>query len=120
MNPYDDHYRPSSADRFRPTKDPLPLSRALSELITLRGLARENADTQMAGIWKEVAGEKIAKNTRVNGIKRGILHIYVAHSALLNELVSFHKMALLDAIQKDHSQLKIRDIKFRLKADIVK
>lgn len=100
------------------THEPKQLSQALSELIALRGLARVRGESQLAGVWKEIAGGAIAANTRVLGIKRGVLQVGVSNAPLLSELASFHKGSLLEVLTKKHADLKIRDLKFLLKGDI--
>lgn len=94
--------------------DPQPLSRALSELISLKGFARVRGENQLAAVWSEVAGPKIARQTRVLGIRRGVLQVAVTNAPLLSELASFHKPSLLRTLRKDHADLNIRDLKFRL------
>lgn len=98
--------------------DPQPLSRAISELIAVRGLAHVRGDRQIASVWEQVAGPAIARRTKVLGVSRGVLSVGVASSALLNELVSFHKTSLLAALQNEHANLRIRDLRFRLKSDV--
>lgn len=97
--------------------EPQHLSKALAELIALRGLARVRGDEQLKSIWKEIAGERIGSHTRVLNVRRGVLEIAVNNAALLNELVAFHKLSLLSALKRQHGELKIRDLKFRLKGD---
>lgn len=99
---------------------PQHLSKALSQLIALRGLAGVRGESQLATVWKEVAGEKIAAGTRVLGINRGVLQVAVGNSPLLSELAAFHKGALLAALQERHADLKIRDLKFKLKGDLAR
>lgn len=96
---------------------PRPIGEAISELIRSRGLARRNSDRQLAEIWSEVAGDRIASATRIEGLKRGVLHVAVANAAMLNELVSFHRHNLLKSLKAQDEKLKVRDIKFRLRAD---
>ena len=97
---------------------PQHLSQAISELIALRGLARSRGDAQLAEIWKQVAGDKLAEQTRVLGIKRGVLQVAVANAPLLSELSSFHKFSLLETLQSRHAGLKLRDLKFHLNGDL--
>ena len=97
---------------------PQHLSQALSELIALKGLARVRGVAQLERIWNELAGTKIAGNTKVLGIKRGILQIGVTNAALLEEIVSFHKTSLLQSLRERHSDLRIRDLKFTLKSKL--
>lgn len=101
-------------------REPQALGDVLSQLFALRGYGRVRGDRQLHDIWKSVAGEMIAGQTRVSGIKNGILQIGVASSALMSELASFHKFSLLERLQSDHSQLKVRDIKFKLRGDLGK
>ena len=99
--------------------DPRHLSGALSELIALKGLARVRGDTQLAAVWKEVAGSEIASGTHVCGIRRGVLHIDVGNAALMAELAGFHKQSLLARLRTQHADLRIRDLKFRLRGHSV-
>lgn len=98
--------------------EPVHLSKALSELISVRGLARVRGDEQLREIWNRMAGESISAQTKVMGIRNGILQIGVANSAMLGELVSYHRHALLRCLQQDHAYLRIRELKFRLKGNL--
>ncbi|MHC4876386.1 MAG: DciA family protein [Planctomycetota bacterium] len=101
--------------------EPQPLSAAISELIARRGFARMQGNTQLAAIWKQVVGdERMAERTKVLGLKRGVLEIGVSNSALLNELVSFQKMVLLERLKSEHPEQNIKDIRFRLRSDLSK
>jgi len=95
--------------------DPVPLSQALSEYIARRGLARTQAPSQMAAIWSKVAGERLARDTKVIGLRRGVLEISVSSSALLSELAAFHQMDLLKKFRVEYPQQEIRDLRFRLR-----
>ena len=97
---------------------PLHVSRALSELVALRGLARVQSGSQLEAAWNHTAGAEIASATRVQGIRRGVMQVAVGNAPLLGELASFHKSTLLEAFRKDHPHLKVRDLKFVLKGDI--
>ena len=98
------------------SREPEKLSKTLSQLITLRGWARVGADQQLIDNWKQVAGEQVARNTRVIELKRGTLHIAVFTSPLLSELVSFHQKRLLKQMQSEHPHLKIKTLKFKLQS----
>ncbi len=97
---------------------PQPLAAALSELISLRGWARVNGSEQLADAWKAVAGEKTAQQTRVQKLNRGVLHVAVTNAPLLSELVSFYRSDLLEQLQADYPELKIRELKFRLQGGL--
>lgn len=102
----------------QPRREPHALGDVLSQLFALRGYGRVRGDRQLHDIWREVAGEMIARQTRVSGVKNGVLQVGVANSALLSELASFHKFSLLERLQADHPQLRLRDIKFKLRGDL--
>jgi predicted nucleic acid-binding Zn ribbon protein len=98
--------------------DPTPLSVVISELIARKGLARVQGNAQLAGIWKAVAGDRISSRTKVLGLKRGALEVAVDNSALLNELSSFHKPALLQQLHKEYAEHRISEIRFKLRTDM--
>lgn len=100
--------------------DPRHLSKALSDLIALKGLVRVRGEGQLASIWSGVAGPEISRQTKVLGINRGVLRIGVSNAPLLSELVSFRKTSLLKVFQEEHADLKIRDLKFRLKGTLLR
>ena len=98
--------------------NPMHLSRAVSELIALKGLARVQGEAQLETIWRDLAGPKFAGRTKVLGIRRGVLQIGVGSAPLLSELVSFHQRALLRCLHERHPHLGIRDLRFRLRSEI--
>jgi hypothetical protein len=100
--------------------EPQPLAKALSELVALRGLARVRAGAQLALVWQDVAGPAFAGRTRVLGIRRGVLHVGVAHAPLLGELASFHKTDFVERLKQQHADLRIRDIRFFLRGDLAR
>ena len=81
--------------------DPQPLSRAVSELIAMKGLARVRGSDHLHSAWKEIAGERIAGMTKVQGIRNGVLTVGVSNSGMLNELAGFHKQSLLEHFMRD-------------------
>jgi predicted nucleic acid-binding Zn ribbon protein len=94
--------------------DPRSLADSLSELVALRGLARAGGDRQLTEIWNSVVGAEIAARTRVIGIKRSVLQVGVDNAPLLSELAAFHQADYLKTLQHQHSDLKLRNIKFVL------
>ncbi|MFH1302920.1 MAG: DUF721 domain-containing protein [Planctomycetota bacterium] len=94
----------------------VPISQALSELIALKGLGRVRGDQRLKEAWEQAAGEKIAAQTTVQGIKNRIVQVGVENSALLNELNSFHKGSLLQKLQNEYGKQDVRDLRFRLKS----
>jgi len=99
-------------------REPHALGDVLSQLFALRGYGRPRGDRQLQEIWRETAGDVIARQTRVSGVKNGVLQVGVGSSALLSELAAFHKYSLLERLQREQPNLKLRDIKFRLRGDL--
>ena len=113
-----DAYRDLRTFNAEKSAEPQHLGKVLSELIALKGLARVHGSEQLQQAWKTVAGDEIGQRSRVLELTRGVLQIGVGSSALLNELVGFHKQTLLEQLQAQFAHLKIREIKFRLKTEL--
>ncbi len=96
------------------SRDPQPLSAALSELIALRGFARVRSDDELRSAWKSIAGDDVARQTRPLQILRGTLTVAVENAPLLNELVSFQSHDLLTRMKQQFPHLKVKSLKFRL------
>ncbi len=101
-------------------RDRLHISKALAELIALRGFARPQADAQLQAAWDQAAGAEIASHTRVGELSRGTLQIHVANPALLAELNGFHKTAILKKLQQSRPELRVKSLKFRLQTNLKK
>ncbi|MEX1231807.1 MAG: DUF721 domain-containing protein [Planctomycetaceae bacterium] len=95
-------------------------SHALSQLIVMKGLARVRSESQVHDIWNRICDQEYAAQTRATGIKNGVLHVGVSNSALLSELVAFHREELLQKINQQAPQLKIKEIKFKVKGDLLR
>jgi hypothetical protein len=98
----------------------LHISRALAELIALRGFAKPQGDAQLQAAWDQAAGSEIAPHTRVGELSRGTLQIQVANAALLAELNGFHKTAILKSLQQTRPELRVKSLKFRLQTNLKK
>ena len=103
--------RRGSGERSR---GPKPLSDILGDLFAARGLARVQATGALEAAWAEAVGEIGRRHTRVEGLRRGILSVTVAHPTLLEELASFQKPSLLAALRLSLVGTPILDIRFRV------
>lgn len=92
---------------------PQPIGEILSELVSRRGYARVQVTDQYTSVWREVAGEFLAGQTRVGGLKRGVLEITVAHSSLMQEL-TFQKTQLQQELTKRLPDERITGLRFRV------
>lgn len=100
--------------------EPQQLGKVLVELIKLKGIGRVKGNQQLLQAWQSVAGEEVARSSWVMGLYRGVLQIAVSNNGVLSEINSFHKQTLLENLQQQHPQLKIKELKFRLKTAVRK
>ena len=95
-------------------KGPENLSDILKRLLSQPKFKQKNKVQQLRKIWIEAVGEELSRYTRVSSFQNGILRIEVENSSILQELSTFQKPELLEAIQKVSSD--ILDLKFILGA----
>lgn len=107
---------PEPDDLPRPDREAQKLSDLLSRVIAMRGIGRVRAGRQMSEIWKSVTIPEVAAGSRPTTLRNGVLQILVSSSALLGELVSYHKSAILAQLRAEHPELKVRDLKFKLQS----
>jgi predicted nucleic acid-binding Zn ribbon protein len=93
---------------------PKPVADILSELFAARGFSRLRALKELEDVWNEAVGEPGCRQTKIGEVRRGILNVTVAHSALLEELRAFQKPTLLAILRENVSGATIHDIRFRL------
>jgi predicted nucleic acid-binding Zn ribbon protein len=94
-------------------KGPELVGEVISRLFTARGWGRVSERQRLEQAWAAACGEELARLTRVNGIRRGVLDIDVANPMLLHELAGFHKRRLLEALKKEMPGMPMKDIRFR-------
>jgi hypothetical protein len=82
------------------TRGPKPVADILGDLFAARGLARIRAVGELESAWADAVGEPGRGQTRVDGLRRGVLSVTVAHPTLLAELASFQKPTLLAALRR--------------------
>ena len=93
---------------------PRPLSDILGELFATRGYGRLRALKELEDAWNAAVGEPGCRQTRLGEVRRGVLNVTVAHPALLEELSTFQKPALLAALRQNAPGTVIHDIRFRV------
>jgi len=92
-------------------RGPQHVGELVSELLARRGVGRRLATADRLAAWSEAVGAEFAEMTRPGAVRRGVLEVTVAHSALVQEL-TFQKRELLQRIQKCWGE--IRDLRFRV------
>lgn len=94
-------------------KGPENIADILGRLFTSRGWGRKNDRLRLEGAWADAAGPDVLKDTRVAGLKRGVLEVEVRGAVLLQELAQFHKRGLIARLRKALAGVTLTDIKFR-------
>ncbi len=94
-------------------RGPEKIGDVLGRLFTSRGWGRKNDRLRLESAWADVAGEELLKNTRVLGVKRGVMEVEVRNAVLMSELTQFHKRGLLTKLRKAMPGVTLTDIKFR-------
>jgi predicted nucleic acid-binding Zn ribbon protein len=108
----DDIERARGEQRYKPRARPKKIGDVVSQLLARRGYAQQAASTELADTWKRAVGEAVAGQTRVGAVRRGILEIVVANSAVSQEL-TFRKAQLLAELASRLPEHKITSIRFR-------
>lgn len=90
-------------------------SSSVRELVSLvlrqHGIGGDPALRRAVAAWREAAGHDFCQQTRVTGLKKGVLSVEVQSAALLQELSVYRKRELLLALRK--AEPGISDVKFR-------
>jgi predicted nucleic acid-binding Zn ribbon protein len=94
-------------------KGPENLSDVLGRLFTSRGWGRKTERSRLELAWAEVVGVELQPQTRVLGLRRGVLEIEVRNAVLIQELANFQKRKLLEGLRKLLTGMTISDLKFR-------
>jgi predicted nucleic acid-binding Zn ribbon protein len=95
-------------------RGPKPLSEILGNLFAARGYGRIQASNELERAWNAAVGDPGCRETKLGAVRRGVLNVTVAHPALLEELSTFQKPALLAALRREAPGTPIQDIRFRV------
>ena len=87
---------------------------ALQTYLKTSGIEFLLKNQKVCEAWQKVVGSEIAPQTQVVSFNGGTLTIEVASSGLLAELNNFHLHALVEAVQREMKNKKVRRIKLRL------
>lgn len=98
----------------RRPRGPKPLTDILGSLLAARGYGRLRALGDLEAAWEAAVGEPTNRQTRLGGIRRGVLDVTVSHPALLEELAAFRKPEILAALRRAAPDARILDIRFRI------
>lgn len=99
--------------------DVVPVGRALSDWVLESGLLGRSARTELEEAWRSAAGESVASQTRLIGLRREELWVEVSSAPLRAELEGFRKADLLVALQRTYARRHIGDIRFRVSGSVL-
>src|SRR5688572_2098434 len=91
------------------------LGEVLSRLFTARGWGRRQGRLHLERAWADAVAAcgLAAGQTRVAGLRRGVLEVVVANAVLLQELAHFHKRRLLEGLRARLPGTTLTDLRFR-------
>jgi predicted nucleic acid-binding Zn ribbon protein len=97
---------------FEP-KGPEAIGEILSRVFTARGWGRKQDRLRLERAWAEAVGPEFAPQTRLNGLRRGVLEVEVTGAVLMQELAHYHKRKLLERLRERLPGTTLTDLRFR-------
>ncbi|MCH2181618.1 MAG: DUF721 domain-containing protein [Mariniblastus sp.] len=88
-------------------------SGVMGQVMAHRGIAQQQATSELSETWSQIVGVSFAGHTRLGSLKRGVLEIHVANS-MISQQLSFKKQKILQQLQEQLPNNKIRDMRFRI------
>ncbi|MFM7137998.1 MAG: DUF721 domain-containing protein [Planctomycetota bacterium] len=85
----------------------------MSRLFARTGYDREQASESLTAAWTAAVPEALVAHCRPGRVRRGVLEVFVSHSAISQEF-SFHKAAVLERLKAALPAAAITDIRCRL------
>jgi hypothetical protein len=94
----------------------MSIGRVMSRLMARTGYDREQTSGGLAAAWQQAAPGPLRGASQPGLVRRGVLEVFVSHSALVQEL-GFHKRDVLAKLAEILPAEGITDIRCRLMAD---
>ena len=89
------------------------IDQVVSQLMSQRGYGQTLVNEQLRETWSEVVGETLARQSRPGQIRQQVLDVFVANSAVNQEL-TFRRRELLKQLAQALPQYSITDLRFRI------
>lgn len=99
----------------RPATGPVAIGRLVSRLMARSGYDREQGSAALATAWETAAPASLRGASRAGLVRRGVLEVFVSHSAHVQEL-GFQKRDVVARLQALVPDAGITDIRCRLAA----
>lgn len=96
--------------------EPRKLGNVLSRLMARAGYDRQQGSDALRNAWSAVAPASLQGSSQPGTVRRGVLEVFVTHSALVQEF-GFHKHDVLSSLQRLVPAEGITDIRCRLLID---
>ena len=93
-------------------QEPKSIRDIIAKIMLRRGYGRILGSEDLTRIWQEAVGEIFAAYSRPGVLKRGVLHVVVSHSVIIQEMLA-EKKTILKILKECAPELKIRDLRFR-------
>ena len=94
-------------------RKPTRTGEILSRVFTARGWGRKQDRLRLEQAWAEAVGPEHAAQTRLNGLRRGVLEVEVTGAVLMQELAHYHKRKLLERLRERLPGTTLTDLRFR-------
>lgn len=106
---------PSVSPHWKMSRMTVPrnLGNVLSRLMARTGYDREQGSDALRTAWERVAPESLRGGSQAGVVRRGVLEVFVTHSALVQEM-GFHKHEVIQKLQSLLPSEGITDIRCRL------
>lgn len=95
---------------------PVPLKNVVSDLLQQRGHAQLISVVERQEAWRELVESRFRETTVPGRLYRGVLHILVTDSIVMQEL-SFERATLLRELQRRLPDHAITKLQFRVDAN---
>lgn len=109
----DDYLLQDFQRRRVPIRPAKKIGDVVAQLLAKRGYAQVQATAAFDEIWRKAAGDRYAAQTRCGHVRRGVLEVFAANSAVVQEL-TFAKVLLLKKLAELTTDQKITDLKFKV------
>lgn len=93
-------------------RDPQKIGDVLTDLLARRGYAQIGAHEECQEAWSKAVGA-LDKFSRATEVKRGVLHIVVSNSVVMQEL-TFRKAELISYLAESLPKHKISDLRYKV------
>jgi len=98
---------------------PVSIGKVVARLLARTGYDREQSTTALESAWGAVVPEPLRSASRPGLVRRGVLEVFVSHSAHVQEF-GFQKQSIIAGLKSALPTAGISDIRCRLQPDSVR